>query len=93
MPVDEPPEPDEDAVLRDTACDDDYQAAYDQTAYHDANDARQWVRAALSVLTAAIPAEEMCPMQLDAVREARTEAGRLIARTFRGLIPDRHIDS
>lgn len=82
MPIDDMPE---DEVLRDTAADEAYQAAFDADSpapYGDSNDARQWVRTALSVLTAAIPTEDMCPMQIAAVRDARVAALGRITRVM-----------
>jgi hypothetical protein len=55
-----------------------YQAGYD-----DADDARQWVRAAMSVLVASVPTDDMCRDQLAAVRDMRIACCERISRVMR----------
>jgi hypothetical protein len=78
MPPAEPARPKPDSSVDVDLVDRVYQAAYD-----DSSDARSWIKACLSILTAAIDLSDYDPMSLDAVREMRSEAARRAARILR----------
>jgi hypothetical protein len=77
------PDPDRDVVLRDSTVDDAYQAGF-----MDGRDVHEWIKSALAVLGTDLDAGKPGTLEHDADREMRVEASRMIARLFRGVLPD-----